>query len=271
MFISKNILIPIDFSDCSINALKYAADISIINNAKLTIIHISDSNGTNTDLPGKNACDMRLKKASIETLLKNVQHEFVSKQGNITKEILKVQKVSGSDLIVMGTQGAHNLNRKIFGTNTSSIISKADCSVMAVPFGCAYHGFKKVVLATDMHRKNLAMIEPAIELIRAFNPDLMLLHVNNKTDPKVELEYTLSEIPKEVKKHINYTNATMHLSSFKNINEGIAHFLHKKQADLLIMITEHRSLFQGLVDKSETRKMAFQTTVPLLAVPNLMD
>ena len=269
MLIGKNILIPIDYSECSINALKYAADISITNNAKLTVLNISDSGKPNNESHEKKSSGQRSGYSRVEDLLANVRYEFVRREGNITKEILRIQQAFGSELIVMGTQGAHNLNRKLFGTNTTEIITKADCAVMAVPLESVYSGFKRVVLATDMHRKNLEMVESAINMIQAFEPELMLLHVNGKTDPRVELEYALSEIPKEVRKHINYEKTSMYVSSFKKVDEGIAHFIKRKKADLLIMITEHRSLFKGLVDKSETKKMAFQTTIPLLAVPNI--
>ncbi len=271
MFSSKSILIPLDFSDCSFNALKYAIDISFTNIAKLILLNITDSNNSEAEFKQKLVNFQNRFNIDLLSQLEKVKHEYVFRSGNVNKEIIKVREASKADLIVMGTQGAHNLNRKLFGTNTIEVMQKADCAVLAVPAESIYCGIKKVVLATDMHRKNLRMIESAFELIRSFNPELMLLYVSDKTDPKTQVEYALSEIPNEVKKYIDYLNTTMHVSSFKNINEGIHHFVERKNADLLIMITEHRSLYKSLVDKSETKKMAYQSMVPLLSVPNSID
>lgn len=268
MLLSKNILIPIDFSECSLNALGYAADIARNNNAKLTILNVAEVDNFEDELHGNLSKEHLIELLNKDEILKDISHQFITRKGNVVKTIIRMQTKHKSDLIVMGTQGANNINRKLFGTNTTGIIEKSSCPVLVVPSESKYKKIKKVVLATDQHKANLEKMEEAIEMIRTFNPDLMLLYVNSDADPSVETEYLLSEIPKGIRKHITYANTTMYVSSHKNINEGIEHFIKKKKADLLIMITHPRSLFKAVFDKSKTKKMAFDTPVPLLAVPN---
>ena len=269
MFIRKNILVPVDFSDCSLNALKYAAGIAAYNSAKIYIINISDTGSLENELHGNLSVEHLAELLNKDEILKNVEHEVLIRKGNVIKKIVEYQVKLKSDLVVIGTHGANNLNRKLFGTNTTGIIEKSSCPVLAIPAGSVYKKIERVVLATDRHRDNMKKIEDAIDMIRPYKPELMLLHVSADSDPKVETDYVLSEIPGNVKKYVRYDNASMYISSYKKINEGIEHFILKKKADLLIMITLPRSFFQALFDKSKTKKIAFNPQIPLLAVPNI--
>lgn len=268
MLTGRNILIPVDFSSYSMNALRFAAKLAACNNYKLVVLHISQTGQFEDDLHGNLSTGHLMELLEREKSLKEVKHEFVQRRGPVIREIVKVQKKYKSDLIVMGTRGATNLSRKLFGSNTTGIIEKAVCPVLAVPSECICEDIKKVVLATDQRSDTMELIEPAFKMFRPFNPELMLLYVDGDTDPGVETDYTLTDLPRRISKFVDYPQTTMHISSFNSINEGIEDFIEKKKADLLIMITRSRSIFQSIFDKSKTKKMASNVSIPLLAVPN---
>jgi hypothetical protein len=51
----------------------------------------------------------------------------------------------------------------------------------------------------------------------------------------------------------------------KDIDEGIEHYVGVVKADLLTMFMNDPSFYQKLFNRSITRKMAFQSKIPLLA------
>ena len=53
-------------------------------------------------------------------------------RGRAYREILKVAKDEGAELIVMGVQGRGALDRLVFGSTTHHVIREADCPILTV-------------------------------------------------------------------------------------------------------------------------------------------
>ena len=53
-------------------------------------------------------------------------------RGRAYREIVKIAKDEGAELIVMGVQGRGALDRLIFGSTTHHVIREADCPVLTV-------------------------------------------------------------------------------------------------------------------------------------------
>src|SRR6185503_6938352 len=72
----------------------------------------------------------------------------------VVEEILDVAKSIKADLIVTGTHGVSG-TEKLFGSNTSNLISKSNIPVMAIPKGYRYKTIDKIIYASDL-RNTLA-------------------------------------------------------------------------------------------------------------------
>jgi nucleotide-binding universal stress UspA family protein len=51
----------------------------------------------------------------------------------------------------------------------------------------------------------------------------------------------------------------------KEVDEAIEYYVKESKADLLAMFTHDTTFYERLFDRSMTRKMAFQSKIPLLA------
>ena len=135
MYSIKNILVPVDFSPCSINALQYAAAIASIFKSSLSLLYV-DNKSTVTVVNGKKSdAESALKELLKASYLNGIKTSSHVGHGNITREILSAQSGFQADLIIMGTLGANQLNRKLFGTNSANVIQDAHCPVWVVPEG----------------------------------------------------------------------------------------------------------------------------------------
>jgi nucleotide-binding universal stress UspA family protein len=54
----------------------------------------------------------------------------------------------------------------------------------------------------------------------------------------------------------------------EDVVDGIIEAIEKLQADLLVMVPHKHDIWDRLMSKSNTAKMAFQTHTPLLALPH---
>ena len=141
----KRILCPVDFSDSSDHAMRYAAALAGTFGADLTLLHVvapvvaalpgetalPDMLQTNIDELVE-ACRKRLE-LTVDTLAADgltVQHKVVN--GVPFIEIIRYAREAETDLIVMGTHGRTGLGHLLIGSVAERVVRKAPCPVLTV-------------------------------------------------------------------------------------------------------------------------------------------
>lgn len=140
----EKILVPVDFSEHSAQALRTAADLSRRYDAQLTLIHVFDPViyslpeayvlftpeqldkvvGTlEAELAAAKQIAVEGGAARVETRL---LHGFVATQ------ILELAASSKVDLIVMGTRGRTGLSHLLLGSVAERVVRLAPCAVLTV-------------------------------------------------------------------------------------------------------------------------------------------
>jgi nucleotide-binding universal stress UspA family protein len=67
-------------------------------------------------------------------------------------------------------------------------------------------------------------------------------------------------------KNLSREDVAFYVNGSKDVLKGINTFVAQKNADLLVMVTRRRSPFEELFSKSLTKKEAFHSKIPLLAM-----
>ena len=142
-FSFKRILCAVDFSACSLAALRYAAALAEPSGAKLTALYVMEWPplapdpllGPPTDLTGyrmaaEAAGRDRLHKAVVEFAHKGI--EEVVAAGKPHHEILRLAEKRESDLIVLGIYGRNPVGRMLFGSTAEPVVRRATCPVLTV-------------------------------------------------------------------------------------------------------------------------------------------
>ena len=135
------ILVPVDFSDCSLDALEYAAVVAQRAKASITLLHVLEPVSYGLDftltIPGsrerkKEAVAERL--AGVVAALKNmhVEAEYVVRGGLPNDSILEAVRTTAADIIVMGTHGRRGLSHALYGSVAEFVLRKSRCPVLTV-------------------------------------------------------------------------------------------------------------------------------------------
>ena len=147
----KRILCPVDFSDCSLEALKYALSLAQEADAQLTVLHvIGDELEVTPDAYGaiimndlesladfrkrhEDDARKRLKEAVPESVAEDCSVETVVSRGvKPSREILRLSAEQQTDLIVVGVQGRGAMDLVFFGSTTNHVVREATCPVLTV-------------------------------------------------------------------------------------------------------------------------------------------
>ena len=141
----RKILVPVDFSDCSVAGVRYAAFLGRHFDARLKLLHVvvpynyvfaSDGFESETTQLIK-AAQASAKKQMTElrqsTFLKGVSCDAEIPTGNIIDEICRQGTTSDVDLIVISTHGRSGFRHALMGRVAEHLTRYAECPVLVVP------------------------------------------------------------------------------------------------------------------------------------------
>ncbi len=142
MIVLKKILCPVDHSECSYLALKYAISLALKDEAKLYLMHVVDTRLYDTEIykfsPYKlNEIDMNkiredLIKSLPEGTMDVLEVETIVIKGVPFHEIINASTEIGADIIVIGTHGRTGLSHVVMGSVAEKVVRKASCPVLTV-------------------------------------------------------------------------------------------------------------------------------------------
>jgi len=138
----KKILCPIDHSDCSKEALKYAVSFAMKDEAKLLLLHIIDIRSFNegldamsTQIPDEETLE-RLRAKLLDCIPEEIRDdmdvEALVVQGIPFAEIIGTAKEKDIDMIVIGSHGRTGISHMMLGSVSEKVVRKAPCPVLTV-------------------------------------------------------------------------------------------------------------------------------------------
>ncbi|MFY9797226.1 MAG: universal stress protein [Candidatus Nitrosopolaris sp.] len=140
----KKILVPIDGSECSLEAAKYATRIAKDENAQLYCIHVMTSvpyGIANAPAIEEYLKDLEQKVQSwfdkVRDMAKNecipdLKTETFTDVNSVVGSIIDYATSKNIDLIVIGTRGRTGLKRFFMGSVANGVVQHAHCSVYLV-------------------------------------------------------------------------------------------------------------------------------------------
>jgi nucleotide-binding universal stress UspA family protein len=149
----KRILCPVDFSDCSRQALNYAMSLAQEADAHLTVMHVmgyelddmpdlyhtmmTDERRSLADYRRRREEEARRELNEIvpDTVAESCTVETLMVPGKSGREILRIASERQSDLIVIGVQGRGAADLMIFGSTANQVVRAATCPVLTLRRG----------------------------------------------------------------------------------------------------------------------------------------
>ncbi len=277
----KNILCPTDFSPNSENALNYAVEIARKVKGNLVLLHAYSVQLIDPNMPAEIYLsayqeEEKSAKESLEELSNKISEsnkdengnsifctEAIVTQGLVVDEVLSLIKDYKIDLVIMGTHGASGITELILGSNTASVIEKATIPVLAIPGNAVYKGINNIVYAYDDIKSGLPSFQRLLEFAKIYDSEITLLHIIETG--KDTAEHNKKEFDK-IRQSSDYDKIRLELVKEENIIEGINDYVNSNNVDVLAMAIRKRTLLDKIFSRSLTKKMAYHTKIPLLAL-----
>lgn len=269
-----NILVPTDFSENAQNAFRYAqavikdlgGEITILNvvhmqglpSATFGIGKLMDMVEETIRLESHKALDEMMAGADSSLLIrKDVELTY-----NIQECLKKYIQQEKFDLVIAGTKGATGLKKVFIGSNAAGMIDNLPIPVIVIPKDAQYHDHAHITYVTDLIGEDIDFPE-VIRLSRLFKSKTSILHID--TTGKANEEEIRTLFDSIAGKH-HFRDYSIHVVREKDILNGIDNFLIAHPSDFLCVAPEKKSIFGKFFDRSLSKELAYQSTVPVLAI-----
>lgn len=245
----KNImLVPVDFSEISLNALTHAAQIAKHFDNDLVLLSILEEDFlSNIFSFSKNDAKENLAKEALLGRLAQKAREIEStygircltevESGKIYKTVIETAEKHGCDCIIMGTHGASGAER-IIGSNASRVISYSTTPVIVVKTDKNPNAYRNIVFPLDLSAESKQKVKWAIHLGKSYKSTIHVLtynvgdeFLNNKLMANLKQIQSLLD-----ENGIPHTETV--LESDKDFARKTQEFAETKMADLIMIMTQ---------------------------------
>ncbi len=285
MELFKKILCPVDFSDASCEAFRYAKAFAHTFNSKLVLLHVTPSISDAYTALMPDFPDFGLSRE--EDLSRDFNKFTGDWEGNYQKvirvgspylEILSYAREGKFDLIILGAKGLSKFERLFLGATGEKVARTSDCPVLTVhpkPDGLP---IKRILLPIDFSPLSYAVLPVVATIAEKFNAEINLLHVveiGHRVDPEGQArEYEFFEKVKEkLAAQWELPGDFQKIETRKFVRHyvgsagyGILEFAQDWDVDLIAMATHGRTGLSKALMGSVTEKVIKIAPCPVLSI-----
>ncbi len=277
----KNVLLPTDFSENSMNAIEYAlafyeetpCNFYLLHVIKLNTIASNDSpyiltKDTLEDIYTKPA------KIKLKELLKHISTKFPNNKNHkfysltdynfLIESIRQNVKEKNIDMIFMGTKGASGLKKIIIGSNTGDVITKVHCTTLVIPENAKFKRLKEIAFPTDFSLLyNMNHLQPISDIIESNDAALRILHIGKKDSVLNNDQKKNKELLED---YFNNFENSFHFLTNKKVEDAIQCFVESRDIDMITMVAKNLNYFQQILFHSKIENISYHTDVPFLVL-----
>ena len=215
MFLGTSVLCPVDFSESSRGALRYAAVIASNVGARLTLLAVNDP--LLLEASELSVGQTHLVEETIREVKKFVRHTCEGKPplptdlrlevatGKPAPEILRHARDLGCDLIVMGSHGATGFRKLFFGSTTERVLRETTVPVLVTPGSDpgplgpddVHKAVRRVLVPVDLTAATPHQVAAARATAEALHVPVLLLHVVEPVRAMASVQNRLPKVDAE--------------------------------------------------------------------------
>lgn len=286
----NEILVPIDFSDYSVEACKVAVQLASAHNASVTLLHahnsvssvaskqlsdaltydVNDQDAETDNLAAVRQLVSDFKtRVGIDNCLPNVHISEIVVEGLPEEVIADYCKRHTPTMIVMGTRGADKKGKESIGSVTAEVLDTCRRPVMTVPEGFSSHYIldaDNVLFFCRGEQTDILALQRIRELFKPDFRQIILSFLKTKKYVSDDTS-TLDSLAKYCEIHypeISFVKEVIDISSSNEITRlpeerGTIH--------LIAVSSKRKSALARLFNPGLAHRLLFRADIPMLVIP----
>lgn len=275
---TKKIIVPTDFSENALVATKYACRLALQKDYAVHLFHCYTSNSALFD-EEKESKDTSIPVMKADVLIldlkDNLQKEFPTlilettcTSGLLSEVLPSLAIVPQYALIVMGTTGTGKGKSLVWGSNTSSITSKARIPVIAIPNSNNSFSLQRVGMLTNFKAEELDTLKEYLTLVSPI-PNLDIIHVFRDSKDANEIAEHLETWSFNIKnldgtENVRSIAEPIHIKdeNLDSVPEVINHIIKSNDYDMIMVTKTRKTFFERLFRSSVSKEIVLDLERP---------
>ena len=284
----QKILVPIDFSDYSVNACRYAIGLADRLNAEIKLLHVY----YNPIINSMPLTDTYYYQVNMDEIIREIEvrakenmesfyndlmekierdkiegvkldYELIS--GIASDEIISKSEEYQPEVIIIGTRGRGERENDLIGSVTAKIIEDAQRPVLVIPEDSIYQGIAtiNIMYATDFDESDYQALRKLMSITAPFDIRLHCVHVGTH-DSNVWDKVKMDNLKGKLKEQYSDYEIECSIIEEEDFLKGVQEFVRAKNIDIISMVTHKRNLISKLFNPSRAKKLLFHTNIPFL-------
>jgi nucleotide-binding universal stress UspA family protein len=269
----RKILVPLDFSETSINAMKNAANMAKTFGASLTLFNVQEpfseqklknEKGTDYDEKAKTKFE-EIRNQFSENF--SIEVDLFIAHGKIEKELIHFVEENQFDLIVDGVDGLAERNKFFLGSNAYKIANSTKVPVMSVRKNNEVRQIQNILVPIDSSFNTREKIGLSADLAIQFKATIHLLGLMTMDDKSEQSHF--KSIFHQVqlffdKKGVDYI---YEIKKAGSLAAEILDYSSKEKIDLAVIMTEQETSLSNLFLGPYAKQIIEKSNIPVIAIP----
>jgi nucleotide-binding universal stress UspA family protein len=268
----KTIIAPVDFSEASLNAAKYAADLALATESKLLLVNVFQIpiSVTEIAIPDSVFNEMLdVSRDDLDQLASTLKERTKGKipiitevaTGTIEGQIEALTLEENPFALVMGIQASSAMERFFLGSNTVHAIRHIFCPILVVPEHAIFKNIRKIGLACDLDITTDIPFDKVLGWLHAFDASIDIIHLNRSE------KATSTEVSESLSIHnvLNKFRPNFHFLKGKDLSTELREFSFVHELDLLIIFPKLHGVDQ-IFEEKHSRKIVLHQQIPVLSI-----
>ena len=258
----NTVIVPVDFSETSLNAARYAAKFLVGHKEMSIILYHSYSKASELEETKKNLDELKAELSAGNDLT----FETLAQQEDAFIDGLeRAVRHRAADLVIMGITGRNAIAQIFIGSNTLKMAERKACPVLIVPEKAEYHEVKNVMLSSDFNHTQ--KVTPSVPIKKVLNISRPNLHIVN-VDPAHYISITThyQQEQENLREMFAEYNPEFHFMRLFDVDEALNLFAEEKNIDIIIAVQHNHSFLQKLYKRSRTQSISYKSNVPILII-----
>lgn len=285
----RRILVPVDFSETSINACSFALGLAQKLKAEVKLLYSYFNPIINSEPFLEGHSVNYLMDTVVASVEKEARRQIIELKtrllAQIESEKLNYVKISYSldkgvpesvilkhissykpGIVIMGTRGQGKSPLNYLGNVTKKVIERAEIPILLIPEKSIFTGMdyiNRVMYATNFESSDFKSLRKLMTLIRPFNMNIFVAHICMDESTRVD-QTKMTALKNHVKDVYPEFKINCDVVCHENIIEGLQEYIENNEIDLIALTTHKRGVIERLFNPSIAKKMIFHSFVPVL-------
>ena len=271
----KQVLVAIDFSKTSLNALQFGIMLANKAGANLQMVWVDNTTSEEVVFEGPSGSgEERIEKVEM---LKDIQSkhkkelkggtlDYKTRKGKVYIEVAQQARSIDADIVISGTHGVSGFEEFWIGSNAYRIVTHAPCPVVTIRQGFEVNDIGKIVLPIDSTQETRQKIPVAAEIARLFNSEIHILSLYST--PLKSVHKRVDNYALQVRQYLDEQKIGYHSEVMEsdNITRSTLDYSESVGAGMIVIMTEQETTTANLFLGPYAQQMINHSTIPVLSV-----